>query len=109
MTLLNSIGSSTVQGLGTWQFNVPTTDYWSVKVIAFENPPSDLVITIKHNGSPVIASALPTTAQGSVILNAPLITCTASDTLTVVLSSALQADTLPNVIKTSIIVQEGLL
>lgn len=109
MTLLNALGNNIVTGLGTWQFNVPTTDYWSVKVIAFENPPSDLVITINHNGSPVIASAVPSTAQGSVILNAPIITCTAADTITIVLSSILASDTLPNLIKSSLIVQKGLL
>lgn len=99
MNTLQANQSITVAGLGTTTFTAPSTLTYVVTTESFINPPSGLIITINHNGSPVATQSISAPSAQTMGLSAS-IACTAADTVTIVLTSSNQNDTIPNNIRT---------
>jgi hypothetical protein len=117
--------SQTVTNLGTTTLNILNTDTYTIAVTlqcpnivptATTGPgggagtgtgggtqiASQVVITVKQNGSTVLASS-----AGQKGLTVPGLACTAGDVITVVLSSSLSQDEQPNAVQATIALSEG--
>jgi hypothetical protein len=117
--------TQTVTNLGTTTLNIQNTDVYNLNV-TLQIPnivpsatqgagggagtgtgggtqvASQVVATVNHNGSPIGAS---TAGMKGVTVNG--ISCTAGDTLTVVLTSSLSQDQQPNAIQATIALSES--
>lgn len=119
--------SSSFQGLNTYTFTVPTTDTYSFQgtVTPPKYPttatqgtgggagtgtgggpdiPSQVLITINKNGTPVYTG---TAGQQGFQLNG--LACTAADVITIVPASSLTQDKQPNAVRITIAITEGVL
>jgi hypothetical protein len=117
--------TQTVTGLQTTTINIPTTDTYNFvgTITATKNDgsatqgpgggagtgtgapqpvPSQVVATIKQNGSTIM-----TTAAGALGFALNAVSCTAGDVITVALTSSLAQDEQTNVIKMTLAVSEG--
>ncbi len=106
-TLVKSFQSNVINRLDTYNLTVPTTNTYSVDVQMTELPPSGLSIVIEKNSSPVASSAAPAATQGILDLQTK-INCTASDVISVVISSSNVNDEQLNTVKGLINIREGL-
>lgn len=88
-------------GLGTFTHTTAHTAIYFVSSQSSVLPPSGLSVVINKNGSPVVTSAAPSAAEQLVSLQT-LISCTAGDVITVVLSSSSANDLMLNSVKTLI-------
>lgn len=94
-------------GLGTVTVKVPNTDVYSVSgkielpTISSGSSQSAVVVVVNKNGSPVYTGA--TSSRGF----QTVVSCTAGDTLTIVLSSAATVDQSLNVIKSVMSIDQG--
>ena len=103
MSLALKDGESTVVGgLGTWVYTATTAGQYDVEVHAAYQTPSSLSIVLEHNGTPFLTAPLPTTTQLATDIAYKGLTLAASDTVSVVLSSAAAIDAAPNTVKTVI-------
>lgn len=93
--------SRTVAGLGTLTFTAPSTIDYSVIVGSTLNPPTGLSIVINQNGSPVVSQPISAPSAMSAGASA-IISCTAGDVITIVLSSSVNNDTIANNVKTTV-------
>ncbi len=114
--ILNTNQSTPFAGLGTWTYTVPTTGTYTVDcqatvpneqgasgtTTAPQPVQSALQIVINLNGSPQVtvggAANDPTPTQPSLGARATL-QCTATDVITVVLTSSAAVDAAPNAVK----------
>lgn len=96
-------------GLGTFTHTCGNTGLYYVSCLSTVIPPSGLSVVINHNGSPVTTSVATTTASNHVECLAPNISCTAGDTLSVVLTSSAASDNVPNVNNVQSLIRVGLL
>lgn len=111
--------------LGTTTVNIPTTDVYSIVgrltlpttdgsattgpgggagtgTGAPPRAPSQVVVTVNQNGTPVL-----TTVAGTRGFSIPALSCTAGDVITCVTSSSLPSDQQSNVIRLTLSVAEG--
>jgi hypothetical protein len=123
--MANFTSSQTVTGLQTTTVNIPTTDQYSFtgtltttnndgSMSAYgtgggagtgtggEPIQSQVVVTIKQNGSTIL-----TTAAGARGFALPAVECTAGDVMTFALNSSLAQDEQTNAIKMTLTVTEG--
>lgn len=86
-------------GLGTYTHTCASTALYSVNVQLSVIPASSAVIVIKLNSSTLATSPAPSATQNHIELSAANINCTATDVLSVVITSAATADALPQALK----------
>lgn len=99
----------TFVGLGTFNYTFPTTGIYNLLVQCTEHISSALVVTVNLNGSPIYTSpTLPGSSgnQRGFEFKIP-INATASDALSIVLSSATSIDNQLNNVKSYITVGNG--
>lgn len=91
---------TTVSGLGTFTHVIENTALFDISCYSTLEPGSALVITINQNGTPMKTS-------GSPVPNAPWLqtevklSCTAGDTITIVLTSSSVSDSIPDAVKST--------
>lgn len=100
--------ASDLSGLNSDSFKVQTAGVHSIYVRTTVNEPSGLVITISQTGSASNSFVSPATSaqQLSVEMNAKF-NCAVGDVLTVAVTSSAAIDQPPNLIKSVIVLKQG--
>jgi hypothetical protein len=93
--------STVFSGTGTVQHVAAQSALYRVSIRTTLPASSGLSVVIQQNGSTIVSSATPTSTQLELDLQT-VISCTANDTLAVVLSSSAAADNGLNVLKSVI-------
>jgi len=94
-------------GLGTMTFTIPSDGLYNVQVDGAENPPSGLAIVVNQNGVTKYTAPVITPTQIGYKFKTEL-SCTAADTINVILSSASAIDNLLNTVKTNVSIGQGI-
>lgn len=84
---LSTQQSTTMAGLGTFTYNVPTAGVYEFSIQSNLQPPSNLSIVINQNGSPIDSTNTPTINTTHIELCVTKV-CAASDVITFVLTSS---------------------
>lgn len=97
-----------LQGVQEWTYTVPTSGdgIYSVHCESTEVPPSGVGFTINVGGSPVYESPTLSATQGAVQFQHQMLLA-AADVVTVVMASAVDADSALNKTKTTCTIQLG--
>lgn len=103
---LNPDQSQVMSGLGTATFTVATAGFYTLTCQSTIPPNSALSIAVNKNGSSQFTVNAPTPTQASISAGGR-IQCAATDTLTVVLTSANAVDSVPNTVKSVINLFQG--
>lgn len=93
-------------GLGTSTLTIGSTGFYNLRFEVTENIPSSLSIVVNQNGSPIYTSAA-FPADQSTLQFKLLMNCTATDVITVALSSAAAIDNQLNTVKSIITIGAG--
>jgi len=93
-------------GLPTMTYTIPTTGLYSVLVQLTEVPVSTLSVVVNQNGSPIFTAPTITPTQIAQQFKIPVVG-TATDTISVVVSSSAATDKQLNSVKTTITIQQG--
>lgn len=105
--VITGIGQAKVLNqLDTYNHTALAASMYMVSVSCDEIPPSGISIAIKQNGSTIVTSVAPTTAQKNVKIQVVL-NCALNDVIGIVLSSAVASDTGLNVIKAILNIHQG--
>lgn len=104
MAFILDAQSTTIAGLGTSQYVVPSAGPYAFSIRTSVVPPSSLVISIRKNGVTLQNSVAMVGNQGHLEIGQFYTTCVANDTISFILSSAALADNLPNSVKSLICV-----
>lgn len=104
--ILNGAQAAVVSNLDTYNYTAKSSATHFVTVSVTEHPASSLSIVIQKNGTPVATSTPPSATQAVINLSTP-ISCSASDVLSVVLSSSAAIDQRINHIKGIINIHVG--
>ncbi len=90
--------SKVISNLDTYNHTALLNSMYVVSLMVTEQPPSGLTITIQQNGSPVVATSAPSTAQGVVQLRT-ILNCAANDLISIIVASSSSTDIAINQIK----------
>ena len=106
-TIITGIGQSKIlTNLDTYNHTALNTSMYLVSVAVTEHPPSGLSVLIQQNGTTKATAAAPASSQSHIELQA-ILNCTASDTISVVLSSSTPLDQMLNKIKATLTITQG--
>jgi hypothetical protein len=94
-------------GLGTLTYTVATTGLYNAQAQCTETPPSGLSIVVQQNGTTVYTAPTVTATQSALQFKTEL-NCSATDVITVVMSSSTAIDKQLNTVKTTVTIGQGL-
>lgn len=97
-TRLSSRHSVAVEGLGTQTYTVSIAGAYEVEVKSFLTPPTGLVLTINLNGS-AVATSQTVNVNSQLLALSTAFHASVADVITVVMSSAVANDSIPNMVK----------